>query len=98
LGGGGVFAAKSGRIPGGIAALTLQSLDETAANVPYGALLESLIMAKSNVVQIKLISTADTGYFYVTKKNARAQTTKLELNKYDPVVRKHVKFKEAKIK
>ena len=41
-------------------------------------------MAKSNVVQIKLISTADTGYFYVTKKNARAQTTKLELNKYDP--------------
>jgi len=56
------------------------------------------VMAKSNVVQIKLISTADTGYFYVTKKNARAQTTKLELNKYDPVVRKHVKFKEAKIK
>ncbi len=48
-------------------------------------------MAKSNVVQIKLISTADTGYFYVTKKNARAQTNKLELNKYDPVVRKHVK-------
>ena len=55
-------------------------------------------MAKSNVVQIKLVSTADTGYFYVTKKNARAQTAKLELNKYDPVVRKHVKFKEAKIK
>ena len=55
-------------------------------------------MAKSNVVQIKLVSTADTGYLYVTKKNARAQTQKLELNKYDPVVRKHVKFKEAKIK
>jgi large subunit ribosomal protein L33 len=64
----------------------------------YAPLLESFVMAKSNVVQIKLISTADTGYFYVTKKNARAQTTKLELNKYDPVVRKHVKFKEAKIK
>ena len=57
-----------------------------------------LFMAKSNVVQIKLVSTADTGYFYVTKKNARAQTTKLELNKYDPIVRKHVLFKEAKIK
>ena len=42
-------------------------------------------MAKSNTVQIKLVSTADTGFFYVTKKNARAQTTKLELNKYDPV-------------
>ena len=34
-------------------------------------------MAKSNTVQIKLVSTADTGFFYVTKKNARAQTTKL---------------------
>ena len=55
-------------------------------------------MAKTNVVQIKLVSTADTGYFYVTKKNARTATGKLELNKYDPVVRKHVPFKEAKIK
>jgi large subunit ribosomal protein L33 len=55
-------------------------------------------MAKSNTVQIRLVSTADTGFFYVTKKNARSQTGKLELRKYDPVVRKHVKFKEAKIK
>jgi large subunit ribosomal protein L33 len=56
-------------------------------------------MAKNATVQIKLVSTADTGYFYVTKKNPRAQKTeKLELNKYDPVVRKHVPFKEAKIK
>ncbi|MDR3523078.1 MAG: 50S ribosomal protein L33 [Acetobacteraceae bacterium] len=55
-------------------------------------------MAKTNTVQIKLVSTADTGYFYVTKKNARAQTGKLEFNKYDPVARKHVVFKEAKIK
>ncbi len=54
-------------------------------------------MAKSNVVQIKLVSTADTGYFYVTKKNARAQTQKLELTKYEPVVRKHVKCREGKI-
>jgi len=56
------------------------------------------VMAKSNVVQIKLVSTAETGYFYVTKKNARAKTTKMELKKYDPVVRKHVVFKESKIK
>ncbi len=55
-------------------------------------------MAKSNTIQIKLVSTADTGYFYVTKKNARAQTSKLEMQKYDPVARKHVLFKEAKIK
>jgi len=55
-------------------------------------------MAKSNTVQIKLVSSADTGFFYVTKKNARAQTGKLEMKKYDPVARKHVLFKEAKIK
>jgi large subunit ribosomal protein L33 len=60
--------------------------------------IEDQAMAKSNVVQIKLVSSADTGFFYVTKKNARAQTNKLELKKYDPVARKHVLFKEAKIK
>ncbi|MDY0885599.1 50S ribosomal protein L33 [Dongia soli] len=55
-------------------------------------------MAKANTIQIKLVSTADTGYYYVTKKNPRTSTEKLEFNKYDPVVRKHVPFKEAKIK
>lgn len=55
-------------------------------------------MAKSNIVQIRLVSSGDTGYFYVTKKNARNQAGKLELKKYDPVLRKHVVFREAKIK
>jgi large subunit ribosomal protein L33 len=55
-------------------------------------------MAKSNTVKIKLVSTADTGFFYVTKKNSRTKTEKMSLKKYDPVVRKHVDFKEAKIK
>ena len=55
-------------------------------------------MAKTNTVLIKLVSSADTGYYYVTKKNPRTKTEKLELNKYDPVARKHVAFKEAKIK
>ena len=55
-------------------------------------------MAKANTVKIRLVSTADTGYFYVTKKNARTMTEKLTLKKYDPVARKHVDFKEAKIK
>lgn len=55
-------------------------------------------MAKTNVIQIRLVSSADTGYFYVTKKNARSQTGKMELKKYDPVARKHVVFREAKIK
>ncbi|NVJ91959.1 MAG: 50S ribosomal protein L33 [Methylocystaceae bacterium] len=55
-------------------------------------------MAKPTTIQIRLVSTADTGYFYVTKKNPRNITEKLEFRKYDPVVRKHVLFKEAKIK
>ena len=44
------------------------------------------------------MSTADTGYYSVTKKNPRTSTEKLEFNKYDPVARKHVAFKESKIK
>jgi large subunit ribosomal protein L33 len=55
-------------------------------------------MAKANTVKIKLVSTADTGFYYVTKKNSRTQTDKLSFKKYDPVVRKHVEFKESKIK
>ena len=57
-----------------------------------------LPMAKPATVKIKLVSTADTGFFYVTKKNPRTQTEKLSFRKYDPNVRKHVEFKEAKIK
>jgi large subunit ribosomal protein L33 len=55
-------------------------------------------MAKTSSVLIKLVSTADTGFYYVTRKNPRAKTEKLELKKYDPVARKHVVFKESKIK
>jgi large subunit ribosomal protein L33 len=55
-------------------------------------------MAKPATVKIKLVSTADTGFYYVTKKNPRTQTEKLSFKKYDPKVRKHVEFKEAKIK
>ena len=55
-------------------------------------------MAKSNTIQIKMVSSANTGYFYVTNKNPKSLTEKLELKKYDPKVRKHVVFKEQKIK
>jgi large subunit ribosomal protein L33 len=55
-------------------------------------------VAKSATIKIKLVSTADTGFYYVTKKNPRNQTEKMTFRKYDPVVRKHVDFKEAKIK
>ena len=47
---------------------------------------------------IRLVSTAGTGFTYYTNKNKRTMTSKLELKKYDPVVRKHVEFKETKIK
>ena len=55
-------------------------------------------MAKPITLKIKLVSTAGTGFYYVTKKNPRNQTEKMSFRKYDPVVRKHVEFKEAKIK
>ena len=55
-------------------------------------------MAKAATIKIKLLSTADTGFFYVTEKNARTKTDKFTFKKYDPVVRKHVEFKETKIK
>ena len=55
-------------------------------------------MAKTNTIQIKLVSSADTGFFYVTKKNSRTKTEKIVKKKYDPVARKHVEFRESKIK
>jgi large subunit ribosomal protein L33 len=55
-------------------------------------------MAKAISLKIKLVSSAGTGYYYVTKKNSRTQTEKLSMKKYDPVARKHVEFKESKIK
>ena len=55
-------------------------------------------MAKPTTVKIKLVSSADTGFFYVTKKNSRTMTDKMVKKKYDPVARKHVEFRESKIK
>ena len=55
-------------------------------------------MAKATTIKIKLLSTADTGFFYVTKKNSRTMTEKMVKTKYDPIARKHVELKEAKIK
>ena len=55
-------------------------------------------MAKAATIKIKLNSTEGTGYYYVTKKNSRTMTEKMVVKKYDPVIRKHVEFKEGKIK
>lgn len=53
-------------------------------------------MAKSTDIRpvIKLRSTAGTGYTYVTTKNRRNDPDRLVLRKYDPVVKRHVEFKE----
>ena len=56
------------------------------------------IMAKPTTIKIRLNSSAGTGHFYVTKKNARTMTDKMVVRKYDPVARKHVEYKEGKIK
>ena len=55
-------------------------------------------MAKTTTIKIRLNSTTGTSHFYVNKKNARTMTGKMIVRKYDPVVRKHVEYKEGKIK
>ncbi len=48
--------------------------------------------------KIRLNSTAGTGHFYTTDKNKRTMPEKMEIKKFDPVARKHVVYKEGKIK
>ena len=48
--------------------------------------------------KIRMNSSAGTGHFYTTDKNKRTTPDKLEMKKYDPVARKHVTYKEGKIK
>ena len=55
-------------------------------------------MAKAGREKIKLESSAGTGHFYTTTKNKRTTPDKIEIVKFDPKVRKHVPYKEAKIK
>jgi len=55
-------------------------------------------MAKAGRDKIRLNSSAGTGHFYTTTKNKRNQPGKMEINKFDPVARKHVPYKEGKIK
>jgi len=55
-------------------------------------------MAAKGRDKIRLVSSAGTGHFYTTTKNKKTMTGKMEIKKFDPVVRKHVSYKEAKIK
>jgi large subunit ribosomal protein L33 len=75
------------------------ALEQAAFEAPANEFWDrTTTMAKPATIQIKLESTAGTGYYYVTTKNPRVITEKLVMKKYDPVVRKHVDFKEGKIK
>jgi len=55
-------------------------------------------MAKAASDKIKLVSSAGTGHFYTTTKNKKNTPGKMQMRKYDPKVRKHVMYKEGKIK
>jgi large subunit ribosomal protein L33 len=55
-------------------------------------------MAKPTTLLVKLVSSADTGHYYVTKKKTRTKPEKMQFKKYDPVARKHVVYKEEKLK
>ena len=55
-------------------------------------------MAKGSRETIRLVSSAGTGHFYTTTKNKSLHPEKMETKKYDPTIRKHVLYKEAKIK
>jgi large subunit ribosomal protein L33 len=55
-------------------------------------------MAKGAREKIKLESTAGTGHFYTTSKNKKTTPEKLEFLKFDPKARKHVHYKEVKLK
>ena len=55
-------------------------------------------MAKGGREKIKLESTAGTGHFYTTTKNKKTMPEKMHISKYDPVARKHVIYKETKLK
>ena len=53
--------------------------------------------SKRNTILFKMVSTAKTGYFYLARRNPKQKTEKMIFNKYDPVVRKHVEFREHKL-
>lgn len=53
--------------------------------------------AKRASILFKMVSTAGTGFFYLARRNPKQKTEKMLFRKYDPVVRKHVEFKEQKL-
>jgi len=72
----------------------MRIIDKKGIDSPWRKSLRSPTMQE----KIKLVSSAGTGHFYTTTKNKKNTPEKMEIKKYDPVVRKHVIYKEAKIK
>jgi large subunit ribosomal protein L33 len=73
-------------------------LDFAALAASFHPTRKGSAMAKAVTLKVKLVSSADTGFYYVTRKNSRTMTEKLKKKKYDPVARKHVEFTEQKIR
>src|SRR5258708_39053359 len=85
----------------GMSGIDLAPFSLTFGAWPVGSgqiLRKRFEMARATTIKVKLVSSADTGFYYVTKKNSRTMTEKLVMKKYDPVAKKHVEFREAKIK
>ncbi len=53
--------------------------------------------SKRSSILFKMVSTANTGYYYLARRNPKQKTEKMVFSKYDPVIRKHVEFKEQKL-
>ncbi|MBM3590313.1 MAG: 50S ribosomal protein L33 [Alphaproteobacteria bacterium] len=53
--------------------------------------------AKRSSILFKMVSSAGTGFYYLARRNPKQKTEKMAFNKYDPIVRKHVEFKEQKL-
>jgi large subunit ribosomal protein L33 len=85
-------------VPGGFGDTRATLAGRASPAFPVSTFVREVAMAKAVTIKVKLQSTADTGYFYVTKKNSRTMTDKLSVKKYDPIAKKHVEFKETKIK
>lgn len=60
-------------------------------------MVEKTTKKKRPAILFKLISTAGTGYYYTARRNPKKRPNKMEFNKYDPIAKKHVPFKEAKL-
>ena len=75
-----------------------ETTTSTSTNKMHATSICHMARGKGKTIPIKLVSSAGTGFFYTTRKNVANTPEKLNLLKYDPIVRRRVVFKEGKIK